>query len=298
MRDWNKEKTASDPDTEREELEMLAGDWDWHVRRAVALNSSAPLEILRGLAKDKVQWVREAVAASPLADGDILDLLSQDGAGFVRAAVALNHSTSPDTLLDLSWDEMMDFDYTLSKNRYITQEAVAKNPNSPEEVIRTLSEHGDEHVRAAAVSNSKVPGDVLFRRRIDISWVVRTSVARSPQASVEILAFLAQDRIQDVRAAVATNPRTSADSLKGLAADRDVKIRVKVAQNQSTDLDTLEVLSLDWAWKVRERVAQNPSTPEEIVRALAEDGDHSVKKAARDRLGLHFDPTSKYSADY
>ncbi|HNR57399.1 MAG TPA: HEAT repeat domain-containing protein, partial [Methanothrix sp.] len=147
MRDWGKEKTASDPKTEAKELEALARDWDWHVRRAVAINPGAPIEILRHLANDQVQWVREAVAASLRADGDILEFLSEDGDGFVRAAVALNQKTSPGALTKLSSDVTMDFDYSLSKNRYIVQEAAAKNPNTPEEVNRTLADHGDEGVR-------------------------------------------------------------------------------------------------------------------------------------------------------
>jgi len=55
MRDWGKEKTAADAGTEAKELEILAKDWDWHVRRAVANNPGVPIEILRDLAKDQIQ---------------------------------------------------------------------------------------------------------------------------------------------------------------------------------------------------------------------------------------------------
>ena len=139
MRDWDAEKTARDPKTDGGDLETLARSWDWHVRRAVAQNPCAPPTILDELARDKVQWVREAVAGNQNTGPMMLVLLAHDADGFVRATAALSEAAPPDVLEELAHDETVDFDYTRSKNRHITQEAVAKNPRTPAEVVKFLA---------------------------------------------------------------------------------------------------------------------------------------------------------------
>jgi hypothetical protein len=110
------------------DLSEQSKSWDWHVRRKVAWNKCISDYILRQLSTDEVQWVREAVAGNGRSPGDVLIGLANDRDGFVRAAVALNERTPTEILDDLAADEMMDYDYTLNKNRYLVKEAVARNP--------------------------------------------------------------------------------------------------------------------------------------------------------------------------
>ena len=66
---------AQDKSTPAEALEMLAGDDDYFVRKAVAQNASAPPEALEKLAGDDAQWIRRAVAHHPSAPEELIYLL-------------------------------------------------------------------------------------------------------------------------------------------------------------------------------------------------------------------------------
>jgi hypothetical protein len=62
-----------------------------------------------------------------------LTLRAEDSSGFVRAAVALNSRATAEMLEMLAADEMMDYDSTLEKNRYLVKEAAARNLNTNSE---------------------------------------------------------------------------------------------------------------------------------------------------------------------
>ena len=133
--------------------EELSLSWDWHVRRKVAWNADTPEKILDALARDGVQWVREAVAGNASASASALSRLAEDSSGYVRAAVALNRRATSDILEMLAVDEMVDYDSTLQKNRYLVKEATAKSPNIAPSTLAFLARDSEEHVRAAAASN-------------------------------------------------------------------------------------------------------------------------------------------------
>ena len=75
-----------------------------------------------------MQWVREAVAGNSRASPQALARLAEDSSGYVRAAVALNSRATSEILEMLAGDEMVDYDCTLQKNRYLVKEAAAKSP--------------------------------------------------------------------------------------------------------------------------------------------------------------------------
>jgi len=153
----------------------------------VAWNKCTSDYILRQLSRDEVQWVREAVAGNGRSPGDILIGLANDRDGFVRAAVALNERTPTEILDDLAADEMMDYDYTLNKNRYLVKEAVARNPKVAHETLWALSSDGDEHVRASAASNPGIKPDLLAKLSKDPSWLVRDRIARNEATPESLL---------------------------------------------------------------------------------------------------------------
>lgn len=155
---------------------------------------------------------QEAVAGNHNTPPDLLEMLARDPDGYVRSAVALNQSTPARLLSELADDEMVDFDATEERLRYIVMEAVAKNTNTPSEDLIRLSESPSEDVRAAVASNPKSPIDIIKKLSRDQSWLVRLSVAKNPATEPEVLVHLAYDRITDVRAAVAINPRSPEES--------------------------------------------------------------------------------------
>jgi Leucine rich repeat variant. len=243
MEEIELERRASSHDTEPEVLEELSRSISWRVRRAVGWNPSTPVAVLKVLSRDRVQWVREAVAGNPKTPLDVLEALARDPDGYVRSAVALNTATPDSLLSELSEDEMVEFDATNERLRYIVMEAVAKNPRTPEHDIIRLSASQSDDVRAAVASNPKVPVYITEKLSRDQSWLVRFRVARNPVTPPEVLGRLADDRITDVRVAVAANVKSPPDSLISLSKDRMIEVRCAVAENPSTPVEALEALA-------------------------------------------------------
>ena len=164
-------------ENEREDTKEISQSWDWHVRRKLAWNPDTPEEILSDLASDKVQWVKEAVAGNAHASHSTLARLAEDGSGYVRASVALNSQATSEMLEMLAADEMVDYDSTLQKNRYLVKEAAARNPQINFETLAFLARDSDEHVRASAASNPLLTRDLMSKMTKDISWLVRNNIA-------------------------------------------------------------------------------------------------------------------------
>jgi len=94
---------------------------------------------------------------------DAIERLAADSSGFVRAAVAMNSQTPSRILEMLAGDEMVDYDSTLQKSRYLVKEAVARNRNIDQETLEYLARDFDEHVRAAAASNPLMRAELMSR---------------------------------------------------------------------------------------------------------------------------------------
>lgn len=119
-----REQVARNPRTPGAALARLAASWGSEADY-VATNSSAPPEVLAGLAA-------RATAARPLS---------------VRAASALarNRATPPDVLAGLI------------SHSVATREDVANNPSTPPEVLARLAADPSPGVRAAALGNPSTP---------------------------------------------------------------------------------------------------------------------------------------------
>ena len=145
-----------------EMIEELMKDEDVEVRKAVAKNSSTPVDILMRLADDEDRNVREEVAINPNTPVELLRKLAMDEDEHVR------------------W-------------------GVIRNPNTPTEVLRKLAEDDDCIVRITVARNSRTPADILMTLAGDKSWRVRSAVASNRNTPVDILAKLAMDEDDDVR---------------------------------------------------------------------------------------------------
>lgn len=96
--------------------------------------------------------------------------------------------------------------------------AVAKNPHTPVEVLRTLSKDNVNLVRALVATNPSTPSDIL-----------------------EI--FFSDEKI--VRDGLSGNPNTPPKLLKIFANDNDIMVRMRLAENSSVPQDVLKVLLND-----------------------------------------------------
>ncbi len=150
---------------------------------------------------------------------------------------------------------------------------VAKNPNTPLDVLRTLGNKFTE-------SKCKV----------------REAVAENPHTPPDVLRLLGNEETEDdadVRQAVARNPTTPEDTLRSLGNQKTESVgdvRQSVAQNPNTPLDVLRLLgneATESSWWVREAVAENPHAPLDVLRTLGNPKTESegyVRAAAKKAL--------------
>ena len=153
---------------------------------------------------------------------------------------------------------------------------LAKNPNTPVDILTTLAGDEDFNVRRGAAKNPNTPVDILTRLAKDDHDYVRWGVAENPKAPADILTTLAEDEHGNTRLAVAKNPNTPVDLLTTLSNDYESPlaeaVRSTVANNPTTPVDLLATLARDDNVGVRAGVAENPNTSEALLAALAEDG--------------------------
>ena len=110
---------------------------------------------------------------------------------------------------------------------------LARNPNTPPEILTILAR--DENLN------------------------VRWRVARNPNTPPEILTILAQDKDEYVRWNVAQNPNTPPEILTILARDENYSVLWEVASNPNTPPEILTILARDKSWNVRCAAEQNPN---------------------------------------
>jgi antitoxin component of RelBE/YafQ-DinJ toxin-antitoxin module len=156
---------------------------------------------------------------------------------------------------------------------------VAKNKQTPTEVLRALALDADEIVRMEVAENKQTPAEVLRSLALDVSAAVRWNVAQNKQTPAEVLRSLALDASAFVRRDAAMHEHTPAEVLRALALDADEQVRQNVAKNEQTPAEVLRTLALDVSAAVRWNVAKNKQTPTEVLRALALDADEIVRMA-------------------
>jgi len=90
--------------------------------------------------------------------------------------------------------------------------------------------------------NPNTPGDVLRIVAKDVEWIVRAWVAENPSAPVDALRELAKDGKWDVRLYVAKNTNTPEDILREMAKDECSEVRYYLAKNPKASSNLLVIL--------------------------------------------------------
>ena len=118
-------------------------------------------------------------------------------------------------------------------------------------VFEKLSEDKDWHVRTDVARNPNTPVNVLEKLSEDKDWYVRTNVARNPNTPVNILEKLSEDKDNYVRAEVARNLNTPVNILEKLSEDENEDVRTGAAINLNTPVNILKKLFEDEIFRVR-----------------------------------------------
>jgi hypothetical protein len=174
------------------------------------------------------------------------------------------------------------------------QKSIAKNPNTPAELLNVLFERFPKEVQenpsygllilesASLLENRRRqellealchPEASLFllqQASTSYSAEVRLYVARHPKATESILRRLSDDHAELVREAVAEHPNTPVESLQKLSSDSNDDVRDSVATHGRIPYQTLASLAEKNDAYLR-LLALHPETPEDRLEELAED---------------------------
>ncbi len=192
----------------------------------------------------------------------------------VRVVLAANRVMSSNVLTKLST-------YT---DEVEVQYSVAMHENTPASVLKQQATSAFASTRVWVAKNPNTPIDVVSSLLYDKNEDVRIAVAER-KIPIECLKILANDISSYVRGAVASNPRTPRDLLYKFM-NGSLIVLSHLARNPALPRDIFEALSNDYSDKVRERIGLNKSTPIDILKKLTSDQSFSVSQAAR--LTLRF----------
>lgn len=165
-----KNELASDTKTDAYTLKQLALDDSRFIRRTVAENPSTPAEVLKLLVADKYVGVRYAVAKNPNATAEILSALVTDHDETIRNAITLSPNVTDDILMKLLKNDNKDYDNAfivarcdkaspktltylfnyVDHNDTNTMRRLARNPNTPIEILQELSNFDSTYVSIPA----------------------------------------------------------------------------------------------------------------------------------------------------
>lgn len=209
------------------------------------------------LAGDANLRVRRAAAANPNLPRGLLDALRSLGASDdLSAGAAADAGLSAQTLRELSaggeW----------------TRERVARHPNTPGDLLNTLSRDPADAVRIAVAQHPATRSPALQRLLTDADPRVRAAAVEHPDAPGDWLGLLVRAGSTADLQGVSESPETlDAESLRSLIEGGPWARRVAASHPQASTGDLIR-LAQDDLWWVRAAVAHHPSAPREALDHL------------------------------
>ena len=203
----------------------------------VSKNTNTPVDVLYELSKDE----SFNVIRNPITPMKLIIEMMEDKSN--RSDIARSNRVSKDILIELSKDE-----------NWRVRENVAKNPNTPIEVLNELSKdnelvnpYGDKEiekkpiVKLGVLDNKNITSDILESLSKDKNDIVRRIVAEHPKTPIEVLNKLSKDSV--LIQAVAKNPNTTTEILEKLSEEKCAYIIKTVVNHPNTSKDALSKLS-------------------------------------------------------
>jgi len=146
--------------------EILAGDWWWEVRAALASNHQVTSRIQGRLSHDECPWVRRALAENRAAGPAVLVDLAHDSELEVVDAAVEHPSLPPEVLVALT-----------AHPAFEIRRSAAKRMDLPPGGARRLVDDPSSWVRLFLAANSSTPEDVVARLEHDpvrmVRWMAR-----------------------------------------------------------------------------------------------------------------------------
>lgn len=157
--------------------------------------------------------------------------------------------------------------------------AVAANERTPPGSLRRIGLSADNlQAREHVAKNPNTPSDVLDRLAADPNIRIRTSVAANPGTDPRIVGCLSGDPDAQVCVAAIRNPNCPPDRVEAAVGDRQLMVATAAAR-QITNEPALRHISRHRWPEVRAVAAERSADPGTLAR-LAADPDPDVRAAA------------------
>lgn len=296
-KEWKtRHRVARMPSAPTDLLERLATDSDYDVRSAVAANPATPMAIIVELVHDANATVRKAVATRPDLAEQLIEQLALDLDDGVRAAALANDRCPPVNVgIRQALDEQLPIATEWFERLVIADGSVpvevARHPDIPVDLLRTLAASSSWRVREAVALNPRTPVDALETLAIDNDRDVRRGVAAHHAIPLSVRLALTDDDDVGVRNVALSQPDIPAErravALRQLLVrlSRSFSIISRAAAVASPELPPIERRrrghwqSIEWLERLA--VAKNPLADPEILERLAEDGHATVRAVAQ-----------------
>jgi Leucine rich repeat variant len=262
-----------------QDLLLELADINAGIRQAIAQNPNAPYSLLLELSKNSNSTTRNYVANNPSTPLDILLTLTNDGAlnnssfpSLERYRVTLENNLSYERqqtfelIASLPLKTKLSLTQVVEGNELPAKISIARDLQTPIEILKKLAQDPNEDVRCAVASNRNLPLDTLLKLADDPSRNVKLQLVTqrfNRSIPVEILVKLASDPHEMVRKEIASNPNTPPEILAQFADDTSDWVTKALVGNANTPVETLEYLGIQ-----RHIVnARNPKTPPAALAA-------------------------------
>ncbi|MEM7717192.1 MAG: hypothetical protein AAF349_27195 [Cyanobacteria bacterium P01_A01_bin.68] len=209
--------------------------------------------------------IPQAITNNPLLN---LLLLHHPQSSFVQLALAKNSQT-PIEVLNILVE---------SEDREILT-ALAINSDMPALILEKLASFDDNFLNGFIAQNPNTSGETLSKladKSTDI-WTLER-VAQNPNTPQKIIDRLKESDSYKIRTSIAKNTQISETIALFLVKDSSRKVRKNLATNPNISLKILEILANDRSSYVHVGVAKNINTPPEILTNLAASEDCKVRR--------------------
>ncbi len=191
----------------------------------------------------------------------VLEKLAEHGAGSVRLYLA-TYPKIPVRVLEILV-ENPEPNWNL---RVAIETSIAKNPNTPLNVLEALIKVPYTKVKNAIAKRSDLPKHLIIELAMDYRVHTMNFLPQNPQIPSNWLEEMAEHENERVRQMVARHPNTPVHLL--VQAAKDLELRQFVAENPSTPPEVLEELAMDSRGDIQAAVARNPNTPGYVLEIL------------------------------
>ena len=176
--------------------------------------------------------------------------------------VAKNKNTPPEILNKISES---------SHDIFITK-AICRNKNTPEKTLMKFATSADKDLRYTVSLNLNVTPPILDILSRDTSDTVRVSVASNRKITTAIIDTLSKDEVPMVVITLSKNSRVPAEKLIELAdKNKNGFVADAIAENPNSPPDALRIITGSASYSTKEKVAKNPKTPPDALTILGKD---------------------------